>query len=342
MNGPQQVQKFLSKNGGFPNGIIFMPRSFGYGAKLNRSTPQEIRTNAGLFLKGLKKEEELLRPDLLVLNYDLTYLAEIGGCRVEGHNSYSPDIVNRSLAGQETEWADFCPPDLADAGRLPIYREVLAILKKSTGTSVISLVPTPFTLAWQLAGDSFSQKCLTGDGGWEELMDSALYMVSDTVKVFLDAGSDGILFFEDFTGLESDPRYRSILLLDFYRTLYNILNHYQKKAIFLVQSNQMTEMDVYRQDQVAGLCWGDQDPDEVARAGFEQGRPVPGSGLRVKYWNEEHDFESQITSCLDSIDLNRPFIFSPLIPADARPERVQSLVREVYARKTKVSGDDTP
>lgn len=331
MQGKQQVTKFLSKDGSLPAGMIFMPRSPGYGAKLNRIPPEDVRNDAALLLKSLQKEEELLRPDLLVLNYDLTYLAEMSGCQVQMKEPYVWEVVRGTWEGRVAEWADFSIPVPGKSGRLRMYQEVLAIMKKLTGTPVISMVPTPLTLSRQLAGESFLRKCIEEDEQWEELMDAALYVVSDTVKLFLDSGSDSILFCENLTGLETLGSRVPNTLTDFYRTLYNILRHYQKRAIFCIYGKQPIAVDVYRHEMVAGICFSELNPEEIELHGFEQGRPVLGSGLSKQCWDTHGDFGKCIADHLDHIDNSMPFIFSPVITADALPERVLSLVQEVHS-----------
>lgn len=326
---------FLSKEGGFPEGFLFMPRSQGYGAKLNRYLPEDVRNNAGLLLKCLQKEADLLRPDLLVFNYDLTYLAEMSGCQVQIKEPFAREVSGGILDGREEEWAGFSIPALGESGQLKTYREVLGTVKKTTETPVASLVPTPFTLARQLAGDSFLRKFNEGDGQWEELMDAALFVVSDTVKLFLEGGSDGILFFEDLTGLETTLETQApALLSNYYRTLYNILGYYQKRAIFCVSGRQSGAAAGYRNQAIAGICFSDLNPGEIEMPGVDQRLPVQGSGLRKDCWNtcEEPEFVKIIARHLELVDNSAPFIFSPLIPADAVPERVLTLVNMIASR----------
>jgi len=320
MNGKQQTMLFLSKDGSLHEGTIFMPRSMGYGANLIRVTPEELRNDAGLFLKSLQKEAELLHPDVIVLNYDPTYLAEMSGCHVQMTSPYVWQIVSHSLDGREAEWADFSITNLADSGRLSLYRDVLTMMKKLSQTPVFSLVPTPLTLCRQLTGDSFLQKLAEKDSQWEELMDAALYVISDTLKVYLEGGSEGILFYEDLSGFETAQLNLPSNLIDFYRTLYNILKHYQKRAIFWMCGTPPEGANVYRHETVIGT--------------------IAGIDSCIDFKETDEQLAQKIASDLNQVKRSQSFVYSPLILPQAQPEKVLALVQQVHSRKNEQVGSE--
>ena len=104
-----------------------------HGATLIGKTATEYLKSSELLVAGLKRANELYRPDGLPIIFDLQVEAEILGCELHWSDAVPPSVKTHPLASKKiTE----LPPFDKTKGRIPEIVRALGILKKDIGEDV--------------------------------------------------------------------------------------------------------------------------------------------------------------------------------------------------------------
>jgi MtaA/CmuA family methyltransferase len=125
-----------------------------HGGKLIGRSATEYLQSADLMVEGLKKANELYRPDGLPVMFDLQVEAEILGCNLHWAEEVPPSVVSHPL--EEDKTLSDLPSFDQSKGRLPLIMETLERLTRDIGDDVAlyGLICGPFTLALHLRGNS--------------------------------------------------------------------------------------------------------------------------------------------------------------------------------------------
>ena len=126
-----------------------------HGGKLIGKSATEYLQSANLMVEGLKKANELYKPDGLPVTFDLQVEAEILGCELHWADEVPPSVVTHPLEQDGVTLADLPKLDRTK-GRLPIVMSALEVLNRDIGDEVAlyGLICGPFTLALHLRGNN--------------------------------------------------------------------------------------------------------------------------------------------------------------------------------------------
>lgn len=124
-----------------------------HGGKLIGQPANIYLRSADLILQGLRRANDLYKPDGLPVVFDLQMEAEILGCELRWSNVTPPAVVSHPLE-KGGSLASLPVFDVA-RGRFPMVMKALQMLKKDIGNEVAlyGLICGPFTLALHLMGN---------------------------------------------------------------------------------------------------------------------------------------------------------------------------------------------
>ncbi len=197
MNSRERVLKLFAREP-----IDYIPVFSGYGNITVHGLEKygwrfaEIHTNAEKMAKMAATTYELFGFECAVCPFDMGVEAEVLGSEVNFY-THRDDVVYPTIVKHAAEKVvDLniqAPQDLKNAGRIPMVREALSILKERVGNDVAigSWVLGPYTLAGQLVDLSDLSKSAIKK---PELMDEILRKLADylieIIKLYRDAGAD--------------------------------------------------------------------------------------------------------------------------------------------------------
>jgi MtaA/CmuA family methyltransferase len=164
-----------------------------HGGKLIDKTATEYLTSANLLVEGLKKANELYRPDGLPVTFDLQLEAEVLGCDLHWADEVPPSVVTHPLEAEGFTLADL-PKFNGTKGRLPIVMSALETLKREMGDDVAlyGLICGPFTLALHLRGNNIFLDMFDDPDSVSELLDYCADIGSQMADLYLSHGADVI------------------------------------------------------------------------------------------------------------------------------------------------------
>jgi [methyl-Co(III) methanol-specific corrinoid protein]:coenzyme M methyltransferase len=197
MNSRERVLKLFAREP-----IDYIPVFSGYGNITVHGLEKygwrfaDIHTNAEMMAKMAATTYELFGFECAVCPFDMGVEAEVLGSKVNFY-SHRDDVVYPTIvehaAEKVTDLNIQIPKDLKNAGRIPIVREALGMLKERVGNDVAigSWVLGPYTLAGQLVDLSDLSKSAIKK---PELMDEILRKLADylieVIKLYREAGAD--------------------------------------------------------------------------------------------------------------------------------------------------------
>jgi len=197
MNSRERVLKLFAREP-----IDYIPVFSGYGNITVHGLEKygwrfaEIHTNAEKMAKMAATTYELFGFECAVCPFDMGVEAEVLGSEVNFY-AHRDDVVYPTIVKHAAEKVvDLniqVPQDLKNAGRIPIVREALSILKERVGNDVAigSWVLGPYTLAGQLVDLSDLSKSAIKK---PELMNEILRKLADylleVIKLYREAGAD--------------------------------------------------------------------------------------------------------------------------------------------------------
>jgi len=326
------VERFMTLSGAPPRTPLLVPMTRGYGARLEHLNPHAARYDAAVIADGVRREADVLVPDLIVMGYDPTILAESCGCEVRMIELYNWSIAQPAVKGEPETWASWQPPDVGTNVPFVTIMEAMERVMPVISSPIACMLPAPFTLARLLGGAMFEEAFKTGDERWQDLLDISVMVVSDAIKVALRKGSCGIVLYEDLwplSGVIGDE------LLRTYGTCFNVLRHHERRCLYVVTGAKKEEVttlaaDSFR-DVLAGIvvC--------ISGSNFSDWEEKV-QGLMVGWATEPEFFTSgdaafaaAVTALGESVHKTGMRVFMPIVPATAIPERVRELVTRFRA-----------
>jgi MtaA/CmuA family methyltransferase len=164
-----------------------------HGGKLIDKTATEYLQSADLMVEGLKKANELYRPDGLPVTFDLQVEAEILGCELHWADEVPPSVVTHPLEVEGTTLADL-PKLTRTKGRLPLVMSALEMLNKEIGDEVglYGLICGPFTLALHLRGNNSFLDMFDKPESVKELIDFCADIGIQMAEIYLSHGASAI------------------------------------------------------------------------------------------------------------------------------------------------------
>jgi [methyl-Co(III) methanol-specific corrinoid protein]:coenzyme M methyltransferase len=197
MNSRERVLKLFAREP-----IDYIPVFSGYGNITVHGLEKygwrfaEIHTNAEKMAKMAATTYELFGFECAVCPFDMGVEAEVLGSEVNFY-AHRDDVVYPTIVKHAAEKVvDLniqVPQDLKNAGRIPIVREALSILKERVGNDVAigSWVLGPYTLAGQLVDLSdLSKSAIKKPELMNEILRKLADYLLDVIKLYREAGAD--------------------------------------------------------------------------------------------------------------------------------------------------------
>ncbi len=183
-----------------------------HGGKLIDKTATEYLQSADLMVEGLKKANELYRPDGLPITFDLQIEAEILGCELHWADEVPPSVVTHPLENDSVTLADL--PEITESkGRLPLIMDALKTLNKEIGdeTALYGLICGPFTLALHLRGNNIFLDMFDKP---EEVKDLINYCADIGIKmaeIYLSHGASAVAVVDPMTSQISPDHFKAFV-----------------------------------------------------------------------------------------------------------------------------------
>ena len=197
MNSRERVLKLFAREP-----IDYIPVFSGYGNITVHGLEKygwrfaDIHSDAEKMAKMAATTFEMFGFECAVCPFDMGVEAEVLGSKVNFY-SHRTDVVYPTIvehaAEKVTDLNIQIPQDLKNAGRIPLVREALGMLKEKVGNDVVigSWVLGPYTLAGQLVDLSDLSKSAIKK---PELMDNILRKLADylieVIQLYREAGAD--------------------------------------------------------------------------------------------------------------------------------------------------------
>ncbi len=185
-----------------------------HGGKLIDKTASEYLQSANLIVEGLKKANELYRPDGLPITFDLQVEAEVLGCELHWADEVPPSVVTHPLEDDGTTTADL-PSFDRTKGRLPLVMSALEMLNREIGDDVAlyGLICGPFTLALHLRGNNIFLDMFDKPEEVKALIDYCADIGSKMADLYLSHGADVIGVVDPMTSQISPEHFEEFVTL---------------------------------------------------------------------------------------------------------------------------------
>jgi len=202
--------------------VPFVPAVYEHKARLVGRSPSEVCRDAGLLGEALERELALYDPDALTVGLDVYNVeAEAAGCEVRFFGA-GPDVpaVAAPLVRGPGDLRKLGRIDPAQDGRLPLFLETAARLRKARGRDLVvrGAVTGPFSLASAVAGSEALLVATVEDPAFVRgLMDWAARTAADFGAAFLERGVESVLFDSKASPAAASPRVFREFVLPAYR-----------------------------------------------------------------------------------------------------------------------------
>lgn len=205
-----------------------------HGGKLIGKTATEYLTSADLLVQGLKKAQELYRPDGLPVAFDLQLEAEILGCELHWADEVPPSVVTHPLEQEGVTTADL-PEITATKGRMPIVTSALDTLVRDIGDDVAlyGLICGPFTLALHLRGNSIFLDMFDRPDEVKALVDYCADVAIRMSEIYLAHGASVIGVVDPMTSQISPEHFESFVAPGMNKVFDWIREHDGLSSIFV-------------------------------------------------------------------------------------------------------------
>lgn len=180
-----------------------------------------------LIAKGLRKANELYRPDGLPIMFDLQVEAEVLGCNLHWAVDVPPSVSSHPLDSLNSKTiADLPKFDIA-RGRFPEIAKAIDIIKNDFGKDIAlyGLICGPFTLALHLLGNEIFLEMYDHPETIKELMTYCADIGKQTSDFYLENGADIIAVVDPMTSQISPEHFREFVS----PALNNIFDHIRFK-----------------------------------------------------------------------------------------------------------------
>jgi uroporphyrinogen decarboxylase len=181
-----------------------------HGAQLLGVSASDYLQSAELLVKGLKRAQELYRPDGLPLIFDLQMEAELLGCKLQWAKDAPPSVASHPL--EEGSLASLPPLDLSQ-GRFPIAKEALRCLKKELNGKVAwyGLLTGPFTLTLHLAGNKLFMSMFDEPERVKQIIAYATGCAKQVADFYLENGADVVAVVDPMTSQISREHFQEFV-----------------------------------------------------------------------------------------------------------------------------------
>ncbi len=202
--------------------VPFVPAVYEHKARLAGRTPSEVCRDGGLLRECLERELETYDPDMLTVGVDVYNVeAEALGCKVRyfGDSSDVP-ALEAPLFDGPSGLAKLGLPDPGRDGRLPLFVETAAGLRKDVGRDIVvrGALTGPFSLASALAGTENLLVATVDDPAFvRALLEFAGRVTVVFGAAFLEKGVEIVIFDSKASPAAASPKVFREFVMPVYR-----------------------------------------------------------------------------------------------------------------------------
>ncbi|MEE8318814.1 MAG: uroporphyrinogen decarboxylase family protein [Dehalococcoidales bacterium] len=305
---------------------VFIPFVYGFAAKIEQITLEEMVSDAGYYTHSLEDVYDLFKYGGVVNNFDSTIEAEIFGCEIEWSDDYAaPRVADCS----QVVWQEVNPEE-SHRTRVLLETTKRLVVSRGKDLAIIGVVTGPVSLVQILTGD--------GSGNIAAAIPLAGNLLRKMVKSFCELRVDAVFFREDIIG----TGYHDALLAHpapytaVYTTLFNLVRHYNNYPVLITRNFNLDSItDLHRMIGFTGLVLLGNKLDDDAMVFLQElsaslkislGLPLP-----VQNQDELNDRFAVISR---SINNNKPtgffYVSDGEIPGNMPAEALHNLLARMH------------
>ena len=310
-----------------------------HGGKLIGATADDYLKSADLMVQGLKKANELYRPDGLPVCFDLQLEAEVLGCQLQWAKAVPPSVVTHPLVEGKT--LEDLPAFDENGGRIPTVMSALRTLKRDIGDDVAlyGLICGPFTLALHLLGSEIFLLMLDDPDYIKRIMAYCTDIAKKMSGYYLKNGADVIALVDPMTS-QISPVHFEEFVAPYINEACDFIHAENGFSALFVCGDVTRNLDAMVATTANALHVDEQiNMEHLAKIALEAGKTFGGNiKLTVTLLlGNENDVQREVISLLDTCG-KHGFILSPGcdLPYDVPVKNlvtVAEMVHDDYARE---------
>jgi MtaA/CmuA family methyltransferase len=182
-----------------------------HGAKLLGHTARDYLHSSDLMVAGLRRANELYRPDGLPVVFDLQLEAEVLGCELRWADQTPPSVCTHPLEQGKSLLS--LPVFDASMGRFPMVMDALDRLKQEIGDDVAlyGLLCGPFTLALHLMGNDIFLQMFDHPDYVKAVIGFCASVGQKVAQAYVDHGADVIAVVDPMTSQISPEHFEQFV-----------------------------------------------------------------------------------------------------------------------------------
>lgn len=182
-----------------------------HGAQLLGHTARDYLHSSDLMVAGLRRANELYRPDGLPVVFDLQLEAEVLGCELRWADQTPPSVCTHPLEQGKSLLS--LPVFDASMGRFPMVMDALDRLKQEIGDDVAlyGLLCGPFTLALHLMGNDIFLQMFDHPDYVKAVIGFCASVGQKVAQAYVDHGADVIAVVDPMTSQISPEHFEQFV-----------------------------------------------------------------------------------------------------------------------------------
>jgi len=305
--------KFLEMIGG--GGRPFFPFVYRLAGTLEQVPATELERDPGTLTHCLRSAQRLFGYRIVCNHFDRTLLAEACGASCVWDSGEKQ--IASSLLSSAQEMEQFRPAGWEERGVVPVVLEATRRLVAEFRGSprVAGVVPGPFLLAAQMAGDSFLSELRSRSAAAEGLCLTCGEISLGLLKKFCELRTEALLIIEmippalDLWGKE--------LLAELLRPMVNVARYYEAPVVLALDSPEdLPDLDSLGEVDFDGIAFlGDRPPEYFRDLAARVNCPI-GVSLSTEALAGDEETVKGLVSRYDSLGKDWFFV----TPGEMNPE----------------------
>ena len=273
---------------------------------LTHSTTKDALNDPELLYKAMTYTVREMKLDTLCLFADMSLEAEACGCQVQFDEINVPMVTTHPVATID-DLATLKVPDPYRDGRLPIFLEVMRLMKKNYNILKIGEVIGPFTLATQLGGMGIYTETRRDPQKVEAILDYCEKVIIRYAQALIEVGADIILIAEPSGSQLSAAGYKNFSLASTRRIVSSLTRqcilHVCGKSDHLIEEMCQSGAEALSVDDVDIASLIKCVPDNIA---------VIGNISPLKFvQNSPEEIKNETINLLEAIERRKEFFVAP-------------------------------
>ncbi|MCU0870777.1 MAG: hypothetical protein MUE50_00380, partial [Pirellulaceae bacterium] len=272
-----------------------------HGAKLIGQTARDYLHSSDLIVAGLRRANELYRPDGLPIVFDLQLEAEVLGCELRWADETPPSVCTHPLEQGKSLLS--LPVFDASMGRFPMVMDALDRLKQEIGNEVAlyGLLCGPFTLALHLMGNDIFLQMFDHPDYVKAVIGFCASVGQKVAQAYVDHGADVIAVVDPMTS-QISPEHFERFVSPVANQIFDFIRDRQALSSLFVCGDATRNLEVMCRTDCDNICIDENIALERIRD-FTRGRNKSfGGNLKltsVLLLGDEEDAQLDAIRCID-------------------------------------------